>query len=177
MILDRPVLKNESGIFVDPSIIEQKQNILKQTESDHALEKYNKRYTKNLEAPIPNIKVPYSFILTRATPPEMQGYTESGLLIKEMKVDVRLAKKLAIMSENVSDEQEVLLIGPYVNQGIELEPGDKVKINYNKYRTLNDDHASGVIETQYEIPLYEIDGNEYLLLDSRDIIYVIPQTK
>ena len=106
----------------------------------------------------------------------MKGFTETGLIVNQLDVDVRTLKKLAIMTENVDDEQEVMLVGHLVTEDI-VKPGDRVKIDFSRYRRLNDDHTAGVIETSYEIPLYEIDGNEYLLLDVRDVIYSRPNTK
>lgn len=170
--LDMPLLKNESGIYTSPEMIEEKNKKV----NNEVFEKYNKRYNKAISAPVPNVKMVYNYILTKAVPPKMEGYTDAGLILNTLEVDIRMAKKLAIMTENVSDEQEVLLVGNHVTKDI-VEPGQSVKIDFRRYRTLNDDHTAGVIETSYEIPLYEIDGNEYLLLDARDIIYVIPEEK
>lgn len=162
-------IKSESGLFLDPGVVARKAN-------DDVVEKYNKRFVSAMEAPIPNRRVAYSYILTRAVPPKMKGTTAAGIIINQLDVDARTLKKLQIMTENVSDEQEVLLVGHHITKDI-LEPGDIAKIDFRKYKTLNDDHTSGVIETSYEIPLYEIDGYEYLLLDARDIIYVTPKEK
>ncbi len=167
--LDIPLIKAESGLLVDPNVIQKKQD-------NEVLEKYNKRYNKAESAPVPNIKVAYSYILTKAVPPKMKGFTDTGLIVNQLDVDVRTLKKLAIMTENVDDEQEVMLVGHLVTDNI-VKPGDRVKIDFSRYRRLNDDHQAGVIETSYEIPLYEIDGNEYLLLDVRDVIYSRPNTK
>lgn len=163
-LVNSPLIKSESGLFVSPDTITK--NVV--------LDKYNQRYLKNLNAPIPNIKISYSYILTRAVPPKMTGTTESGLILNQIETDSRMLKKLEIMTENVSDEQEVLLCGEHVLNSV-CEPGDTVRINYDKYLRINDDHTAGVIQKGYEIPLYEIDGNEYLLLDARDVIYSIPK--
>lgn len=165
--LNEPMIKSESGLLVSPEVLEKK-NI------NSAVEKYNKRYTQNLNAPTPNIKISYSYILTKAVPPKINETTESGIIINDKQVDIRMAKKLEIMSENVSDMQEVLLCGEHVLKSV-CVPGDTVRINYDKYLRLNDDHTAGVIQKGYEIPLYEIDGNEYLILDARDVIYSIPK--
>lgn len=167
--LDIPLIKSESGLLIDPNVIQKKQD-------NEVLEKYNKRYNEAESAPVPNIKVAYSYILTKAVPPKMKGFTDTGLIVNQLDVDVRTLKKLAIMTENVDDEQEVMLVGHLVTEEI-VKPGDRVKIDFSRYRRLNDDHTPGVIETSYEIPLYEIDGNEYLLLDVRDVIYSRPNTK
>jgi co-chaperonin GroES (HSP10) len=165
--LNEPLLKSESGLLVSPEVLEKK-NI------NSSVQKYNERYVKNLNAPTPNIKISYSYILTKAVPPKLNETTAAGIIINEKEVDVRMAKKLEIMSENVSDEQEVLLCGEHVMASV-CVPGDTVRINYDKYLRLNDDHTAGVIQKGYEIPLYEIDGNEYLILDARDVIYSIPK--
>lgn len=165
--INKPVIKNASGILVDPDVIKKEQK----TKMDLELDNYNKRYTKNYNVSTPDIAVPYSYILTTATPPKMTGYSESGLIINKLEVDVRLANKLKIMSENVSDEQRVLSIGPFVTDGLKVKPGDMVKINFERYRTIHDNHTPGVIETQYDIPLFVIEDNEYLMIDARDVYY------
>jgi len=174
IIFNSPVVKDESGLFLDPEVSKQKHT---KKAGDDAIEKYQKRYNANKTAPTPDITVPYSYILTRATPPETKFITDGGLLLPTIVADVRMLQKLQIMSDNVSDDQEVLIIGPHVTNGLEVEPGDVVKINYNRYRRLHDSHTPGVIETEYEIPLYEIEGNEYLLIDARDVLYVKKQKK
>lgn len=174
--LNAPLIKSESGLFVDPSVIEKNNANKNRTAADVAMEKYKARYNKNNNAPVPNIRVPYSYVLTKATPPKMQEETAGGLITNQMEVDLRLAKKLQIMSENVDDQQEVLLCGEHVLKSV-CVPGDIVRINYDKYIRINDDHTAGVIQKSYEIPLYEINGEEYLLIDARDIIYAIPTEK
>jgi len=171
---NQTVVRSEKGLYVDPDIIKLSETKKAESAVELAIEKYNERYVKNINAPIPNIKISYSYILTKAAPPKMKGVTKSGLILNELEVDVRMAKKLSIMSENVDDLQEVLLCGEHVLESV-CVPGDVVRINYNKYLQLSDDHQAGVIEKTYDIPLYEIDGNEYLLLDARDIIYSIPK--
>lgn len=159
----KQLIKSESGLFVSPETVTQ----------NTILNNYNKRYLGALNAPTPNVKVAYSYILTKAVPPKMVGTTESGLIINEIQADKRMLKKLEIMTDNVSDEQEVLAVGIHAQDVVNV--GDTIKIDFRRYKTLNDDHTPGVIETSYEIPLYEIEGNEYLILDARDIIYIIPK--
>lgn len=174
--LNKPLLKAESGLLLDPSMISEKVKQAEKKAGDDILEKYNDRVKKAEEAPIPGIRVSYSYILTRAVPPKMKEMTAAGLILNQLDVDVRTLKKLKIMTENVSDEQEVLLVGHHVTPEI-VKPGEVVKIDFRRYKTLNDDHTPGVIETSYEIPLYEINGYEYMLLDARDIIYAITNDK
>ena len=171
--LKEPLFKAESGLYVGQDVVKSNESKKMKTAADVDLEKYQARYKKNNEAPTPNIRVPYSYVLTKATPPKMQGETAGGLLINQVEIDARMAKKLQIMSENVDDQQEVLLCGEHVLKSVCI-PGDTVRINYDKYIRINDDHTAGVIQKSYEIPLYEINGEEYLLIDARDIIYAIP---
>lgn len=173
--INKPLLKSESGLLVDPGLIENKQKELIKTSADRAIEKYKEILEERLNAPTPDVKIPYSYILTRAVPVKTKEYTEGGLLIG---MDVREAKKLDVMSENVSDEQEVLLKGKYVTEdnGIEVEVGDTVRINFSRYRTVEEgEHAQVIVG--YAVPLYTIDGNKYLLIDSRDVQYVKPKNK
>lgn len=161
--IDQNVLKSESGLYLAPDAVESKIK-------NSTLDEYNKVYLKRLKAPKPDIRVAYNYVLTKAVPPKMIGTTDAGLIINKIDVDNRMLAKLKIMTENVSDEQEVLLTGSLVDPKV-VVPGEIIKIDFKRYRTLNDDHTAGVIETSYEIPIYTIDGEEYLLLDSRDIIF------
>lgn len=174
--INKPLLKSESGLLVDPSVIENNQKQLIKTSADQAIEKYNNTFKSRSEAPIPNVRVPYNNILTRAVPVKTKEYTESGLLLDSASMDVRMAQKLDAMSDNVADEQEVLLKGPYVKDGLELEEGDTVKLDFTRYKRVKEGMHSEVM-VYYEIPIHTIDGNQYLLLDARDIQYVIPKNK
>lgn len=176
--INKPLLKNESGLLVDPGMIEAQQKSLIKTTADAAIEKYNKVFKERSEAPTPNIKIPYNYILTRAVPVKTKEYSESGLLLDSSSMDVRMAKRLEVMSDNVSDEQEVLLKGKYVTEdsGIDLDLGDTVKLNFSRYKSVQEgQHAEVVIG--YDIPICTIDGNQYLMIDARDVQYIKPKSK
>lgn len=176
--INKPLLKNESGLLVDPGMIEAKQKELTKTTADMAIDKYNKVYKERSEAPIPDIKIPYNNILTRAVPVKTKEYSESGLILDSSSMDVRMAKRLEVMSDNVSDEQEVLLKGKYVTEdnGIELEVGEIVKLNFSRYKSVQEGQHQEVV-VGYEIPICTIDGNQYLMVDARDVQYIKPKNK
>ena len=174
--IDQPMIKTGSGLLLDHTtagiagIGVDVNKKLKTEAVNKVYEEYESKRKVALEAPVPDIKLPYSFVLTRAVPPKMIGNTEAGIMINKLDVDDRTLARLAIMTDHVSDFQEVLLRGFNVDEKV-CAPGDMVRIDFRRFRTLNDDHTAGVIETSYEDPVHNIDGHDYLIIDARDIIY------
>lgn len=171
--INQPMIKTSSGILLDHNTaglgIGAAEKIKKET-INRVYEEHQQKYNESLSAPTPNVKLPYNYVLTRATPPKMIGTTEAGIMINKLDVDERTLTRLAIMTDHVSDIQEVLIVGFNVDPKV-CSPGDLVRIDFRRFRTLNDDHTAGVIETSYEVPVHNIDGHDYLIIDARDIIY------
>lgn len=141
---------------------------------DATIEKYNKKYTKAMEAPVPKVNLLYNEVLLRAVPKEIKS--KSGLIISlgEDQSDYSIAHQLNRMTHAVSMKQEILMVGSLVTdeeQQRGMCPGSIAKINLKKFRSLHDRSTPGVIEHEYEIPLEVIDGYEYILVDKRDILY------
>lgn len=174
-ILNQPMVKTASGLLLDHTTagIEGISNIndkIRSATIDQVYSAHKEKLDKAMNAPIPDVKIPYNFVLTRAAPPAMIGKTKAGLILNKLDVDDRTLTRMKIMTENVSDKQEVMMMGFNVDPRV-CSVGDTVMIDFRRFRTLNDDHIAGVIETSYEVPLFNIDGEDYLLIDSRDIIY------
>lgn len=147
--------------------------------SDIVYDNYKKAYEEAVNAPVPAINLMHSEVLVRACPPKMNHTTKGGIIINDVELDDYLTQdKLDKMSQNVSDEQEVLIVGQWIQDREEnypedkkLKPGMKVKIDFRRYKTLKDNHVAGIIETTYDIPMFKIDGHKYLLIDDREILW------
>jgi hypothetical protein len=140
---------------------------------DESLKKYNAKYMKALEAPTPKIKLPFGEVLLRALPIEIKS--RAGLILNVSENDFKVANKLEVMSEAIDQVQEILLVGNLVTQEDQekggIKPGNICKFRLTRFRELKDDHATGQIQTSYNIPSEEIDGYRYLIIDKRDIIF------
>ena len=137
---------------------------------DLKYEEYEKILKETKESPVPEIDLLHSQILVRATPPEIIRTSGSGLIINQVKLDK--------MSQNVSDEQEILAVGQFIlDNGSEskkekLKPGRYVKIDFRRFKTLRDNHQAGIVETFYDIPVFTINNHKYIVIDERDILWV-----
>ena len=173
-LVNQPMVKTASGLLIDHNTAGIGDIKMKKPNEKNVVneiyEKHKEKYDTSLSAPIPKIKLPYNFVLTRATPPRMIDKTEGGILVNKLDVDERTMQRLLIMTEHVSDVQEVMMTGFNVDERV-CVAGEHVRIDFRRFRTLNDDHTAGVIETSYEVPVHTIDGYDYLIIDSRDIIY------
>lgn len=145
---------------------------------DLKYEEYEKILKETKESPVPEVDLLHSQVLVRATPPEIIRSSGSGLIINQVKLDDYLTQdKLDKMSQNVSDEQEILAVGQFIlDNGSEskkekLKPGRYVKIDFRRFKTLRDNHQAGIVETFYDIPVFTINNNKYMVIDERDILW------
>lgn len=85
------------------------------------------------------------------------------------------------MEGTLNNYQIVTAVGTMVK---DLKEGDIVKINYKRYAKAK--HLPGAIEDNiqsdnmsvvYEIPMINIDGEEYLFIQNNDIEYVVEDYK
>lgn len=139
---------------------------------DASLEKYNAKYVKALEAPVPNVSLHFNEVLVRAVPFEIK--TRSGLILGVNESDFKVADKLERMSEAIDQTQEILMVGDMVTKDEQergIRPGRICKFRLDRFRTISDRHQNGMIQTEYNVPSEEIDGYKYLILEKRDIIY------
>lgn len=163
------LIQNEKGLYVQPDFLMKNQETLKKA-GDAAIKTYNEKRQAALNAPVPEIQVPFSCVLTKAAGPKMVNALASlGLHKDQYEVDERFLAQMKIMNDNVSDEQEIVLVGTLVDEI--FKPGKMAKINFARYRTIRDTN-DGVIQTSYDVPTYNINGHKYIMLDQRDIIWV-----
>jgi hypothetical protein len=163
------LIKNDKGLFVQPDFLMKNEETLKKA-GDAAIKTYNKKRQEALDAPTPEIQVPFSCVLTKAAGPKMVNALASlGLHKDQYEVDERFLAQMKIMNDNVSDEQEIVLVGTLVDEI--FKPGKMAKISFARYRTVRDTN-DGVIQTAYDVPTYTINGSKYIMLDQRDILWV-----
>lgn len=137
---------------------------------DESLEKYNKNYIDALEAPMPDITLPFSQILTRAVPFEIR--TKSGIILNA--TEANIASALNKFSEAIDLTQEILLVGAMAKENYSYITANKqVRINPERFRRIKEDHRPGVVELEYVLPVYTINNYKYLIIDVRDILYII----
>ena len=134
---------------------------------EKSLSKYNKRLIEALNAPIPDISIPFNEVVCRAVPVEIKS--KGGLILSTGTDDINIAKRLDHMSIAIESSQEILLVGDLVTEK-HLQPGYIAKINFKRFRTVEDNELGGLI-TKIELPTFEIEGHTYLIIDKRDIIY------
>lgn len=147
-------------------------NAQKAFKIEESLEKYNQDYVKALKAPVPNISLHFNEILLRAVPLEMKS--KSGLIINLGEADISIAKKLNRMDTVCQLKQEILMVGDLITEDEQkrgIRPGRMCKYSIKGYRELSDEHLPGMIEAGYSLPIHEIDGYKYMIMDKRDIVY------
>lgn len=91
-----------------------------------------------------------------------ENKTESGIIIPE-----------SSQKELMLDVQEVILIGPAVDQ---VKPGEKIVLKVNNFMRpkLNKSNPNKYEETmEWVFPIESIDGEDYMLIKQRDIKFVL----
>lgn len=181
--MDNNLIKHKpsSTIFVpgnELSINDRKEILLTEAERKKvAIEKTQENYDKAVQekknAPTPKIHLLKSEILVRAVPP-IVSKTVSGLIIDGVDGTHNELERIKNSTHNVSDFQEVLLVGNHLtSQGNNvIQPGDFVKINFKQYHGITPGSQDGQVKTRYNIPIFKFNGHEYMMLDFYDIMFV-----
>lgn len=139
---------------------------------EKSIEKYNSSYIKALRAPTPNISLHYNEVLVRAVPLEIKS--KGGIILSAGTDNHKIADQLNRMVDAVKQTQEILMVGNLITEeerDAGIRPGRYAKIKLDRFRTLSDRHAPGMIETTYELPIEVIKGEKYMIIDKRDILY------
>lgn len=177
--MEKMTKKIQSDLLLNIKDIEQfrKENANTKTEAkkfeiEDSLQKYNQKMIDAWNAPVPNITLHYSEVLVRAVPAEIKS--KGGLIISSSMNDIQAAKRLDAMSHAVDFHQEILMVGKQVSEKEQEEgirPGRIARCKWDRFRTLDDDHVPGVINTSIKVPFETIDGHNYIIIDKRDILY------
>ena len=99
---------------------------------------------------------------------------QNGILVNKVIMSHDLAEKMEDMTYNADDIQEILLVGNYVEENTpRIKPGKFAKIDYGRFKTVRNGKNQGHTDVVYMIPVVEFNNDLFLLIDSRDIQYVI----
>lgn len=118
---------------------------------------------------IKGVKPMFNGIVTTARRYVGDTTTRGGLLLDTKK-----------MEGTMNPFQWVVSVSDMVHNTTGLKKGDIVNINFKRYAKVN--HVPGAIENNvqsdnmnisYEIPMIDIDGVEYLFLQSNDIEFIV----
>lgn len=136
------------------------------------LKGYETKRNEAINVPTPKIGLLHSEVLVKMVPPRMKEF-EGSLLVNKIDVSEQELRTIQSMSESVDFIQEVLLIGQHLEsmESYPIKPGDFVYIDYSRFRKMKEDHKPGMVETEIKLPIVGIDGETYMLIDSRDIKY------
>lgn len=129
---------------------------------------------KRKAVPTPKIHLLKSEILVKAVPPLAPKRNPTGIILNDVSGTVTEMERLKNSTESVSDFQEVVLVGNHLlsQENNIIQPGDFVKINFKQYHGIAPGSQDGQVRTQYNIPMFRIDGHDYIMLDFYDIMYV-----
>lgn len=118
---------------------------------------------------IKGVKPMFNGIVTTARRYVGDTTTKGGLLLDTKKMD-----------GSMNPFQWVVSVSDMVANSTGLKKGDIVNINFKRYAKVN--HVPGAIENNvqsdnmsisYEIPMIDIEGVEYLFLQSNDIEFIV----
>lgn len=118
---------------------------------------------------IKGVKPMFNGIVTTARRYVGDTTTKGGLLLDTKKMD-----------GSMNPFQWVVSVSDMVANSTGLKKGDIVNINFKRYARVN--HVPGAIENNvqsdnmslsYEIPMIDIEGVEYLFLQSNDIEFIV----
>lgn len=165
--MDKKIITGEKSLLLGDSIN-------KAIENNQIAKTYLEKRNKAMTSDTPDIDILHNGVLVRAVQPFMEEFS-GGVLINRLDVSTAMAQRLDAMTHNVDEIQEILLIGSFVEESNnnKIIPGRFAKINFNRFKTVRPGKLQGHTDVIYEVPVIEIQGNSYLLIDSRDIEYVI----
>lgn len=173
--------KPSSTLFVpsqELSIEDKKEILLHESEKkkfdiERTQSLYEEVVRRKKNSPIPKIHLLKSEILVRSVPPIINT-SVSGLIIDGLDGTAAELNRIKNSTENVSDFQEVLLVGNHLTSQDNniIKPGDFVKINFKQYHGITPGSQDGQVRTQYNIPMFRINGEDYILIDFYDVMFV-----
>lgn len=168
---------NKGGIILPSTGIidlNGKKMTLENKETSHQVKSYKDNRIKALSAPTPGIEVLHNNVLVRAVGPYIKT-KQNGIIVNKLFLSPQLESIFDDMSYPVDDVQEILLIGDYVssNKESKVRPGMYAKIDFGRFKTVRNGKNMGHTDVFYNIPVESFDGHDYMLIDMRDIRYVM----
>ena len=148
-------------------------NVSKAMTENTLVKNYKSKREKLINSEAPKIELLHNNVLVRAVTPYMIE-KQNGILVNKVIMSHDLAEKMEDMTYNADDIQEILLVGNYVEENTpRIKPGKFAKIDYGRFKTVRNGKNQGHTDVVYMIPVVEFNNDLFLLIDSRDIQYVI----
>lgn len=166
------LVKNGSGVFVEPDFLMTKKSDYDVQEL--RIEAHNKARRMEIKAPVPGVKVPFSFVMTKAVRPKMINTLAHIKLVQiDIEGDEKFKREAQSMVRVVSNEQEIVSVGKNASENFSV--GELVKIDFRRFMAVKDTNESnpnGEYSKYIDVPIHMIDGHEYMMIDQRDIVWM-----
>jgi len=166
------LILGSNGLYVEPDfMIEKKSEYATQ---DIKLEAHNKARRDEIRAPVPGVKVPFSFVMTKAVRPKMINLLAHTKMVQlDIEGDEKFKSDARGMVRVVFNEQEIVSVGK--NAAENFEVGQLVKIDFRRFvnvRDTNEQAPNGEYSKYIDVPIHNIDGHDYMMIDQRDIVWI-----
>jgi len=166
------LIKNEAGILVEPDFLLSKNGDSGSFKNqDRKIEAHNKLRRKEIRAPKPGVKVPFSMVMVKAVRPKMiNTLAHMNMINVTIEGDERFKREASTMVRVILDEQEIVSVGKNAEENFKV--GELVKIDFRRFMALRDTNESnpnGEYSKEIDVPISAIDGYEYIIIDQRDI--------
>lgn len=165
------LVQNEAGLFVAPDFLMEKKSSYDAQEAQ--IEGHNKARRLEIKAPVPGVKVPFSFVMTKAVRPKMINTLAHIKLVQlDIEGDEKFKRDSQSMVRVVFNEQEIVSVGKNAEENFKV--GQLVKIDFRRFMAVKDTNESnpnGEYSKYIDVPIHMIDGHEYMMIDQRDIVW------
>jgi hypothetical protein len=166
------LIKNASGILVEPDFLMEKKSDY--NHQDMQIEAHNKARRDEIRAPIPGVNVPFSFVMTKAVRPRMINKLAHLKMIQiDIEGDEKFKRDAESMVRVVFNEQEIVSVGKNAQENFSV--GQLVKIDFRRFTAVKDTNEStpnGEYSKYIDVPIHNINGHDYMMIDQRDIVWV-----
>lgn len=171
------MVQGANGLFVDVDFLMEKKSDF--ANQDLKLESHNKARRNEIRAPVPSVKVPFSFVMTKAVRPKMiNKLAHLNLVQLDIEGDEKFKGEAPGMTRVVFNEQEIVSVGKNAAENFKI--GDFVKIDFRRFvnvRDTNENAPDGQYTKYIDVPIHNIDGHDYIMIDQRDIVWVYDENR
>ena len=171
------MVQGANGLFVDAEFLMEKKSDYSQ--QDLKIEAHNKARRDEIRAPVPGVKVPFSFVMTKAVRPKMiNKLAHMNMIQMDIEGDEKFKGEAPGMTRVVFNEQEIVSVGK--NAAENFKVGDFVKIDFRRFTNIRDTNEAapdGQYSKYIDVPIHNIDGHDYIMIDQRDIVWVYDENR
>lgn len=166
-----------NGLFIEADFLLEKKS--EYSLQDVKLEAHNKARRDEIRAPVPGVKVPFSFVMTKAVRPKLINKLAHTKMVQlDIEGDEKFKRESESMVRVVFNEQEIVSVGKNASENFEV--GQFVKIDFRRFMAVKDTNESnpnGEYSKYIDVPIHRIDGHDYMMIDQRDIVWVYDENK